>query len=129
MYHSFPRRMCLRLLHVGNQDEILGVLIQGNSSLVQRCASLFSNMSLPEEQNTPEETSSPIARTHLGLAVSSLTPNPKKDNGGSDRFIDKELFVNERKPSSMIVPYAMFTPKTHLNNGEHKLIPVTAKMI
>ena len=40
------------LLCVGNQDGVLGVLVQDNPSLGQRRASLFSNMRLPEEQNT-----------------------------------------------------------------------------
>jgi hypothetical protein len=87
-------------------------------------------MCLPEEQNTPEESSFPIARKHSGfLTVSSVTPSPKKGNGGGDRVIDKELFVDERKLSSVMVPDAMSTPKMHINNGEHRLIPVTAKMI
>jgi hypothetical protein len=58
-----------------------------------------------------------------------VTPSPKKDNGGGDRFIDEELFLNERKPSSMTVLDAMPTPKMLSNNGKHMLIPVTAKMI
>jgi hypothetical protein len=79
-------------------------------------------MSLPEKQSTLEEVLSPITRKNSGLAVSSVTPSPKKDNGGGDRFMYEDLFVNERKPSSMMVP------KMHLNNGEHTLIPVTVKM-
>jgi hypothetical protein len=75
-------------------------------------------MSSSEEQNTPEEATSPIARKHSGLAVSSVTPIPKK-----------VLFVDERKPSSMTVSDELFTLKSHLNNCEHTLIPVTAKMI
>jgi hypothetical protein len=86
-------------------------------------------MSLPEQKNTPEEVSSPIARKYLGLAGSSVTPSPKKGNGGSGRFMDKELFVNERKLSCMMVPDGMFNSKIHFNNGEHTLVPVTAKMI
>ncbi len=41
MYHSFPRRMFIRLLCLGNQDGILGILVQCNPSLDHRCASFF----------------------------------------------------------------------------------------
>jgi hypothetical protein len=57
------------------------------------------------------------------LAASFVTPSPKKGNSGGDQFIDVDLFVDERKPSSTMVQ------KMPLNNGEHTLIPVTAKMI
>jgi hypothetical protein len=80
-------------------------------------------MSLPEEHSTLEEASPPIARKNSGLAVSSVTPSLIKGNGGGDQFLDENLFVDERTPSSMTVP------KMHLNNGEHMLIPVTVKMI
>jgi hypothetical protein len=80
-------------------------------------------MSLPEEQSTLEEVSSPIAWKNSGLAVSSVTPSLKKGNSGGDQFIDEDLFVDERKLSSMTVA------NTHLRKCEHKLIPVTAKMI
>ncbi len=74
------------------------------------------------EQSTLEETSSPIARKNSGLAVSFVTPSLKKGNGGGDRFIDEDLFVDERKPSSMTVP------RMHLNNGEHMLTAMTRSM-
>jgi hypothetical protein len=86
-------------------------------------------MSLPEGHNTTEEASSPIVMKHLCFAIPPVTPNPKKGDGGGDRFIDGELFVDEMKLSSMTVPYEMFTQKMYFNNGEHTLIPVTAKMI
>jgi hypothetical protein len=41
----------------------------------------------------------------------------------SNRVVDDKPFINERKPSSTTVV------KGVLNNGEHTLIPVTAKMI
>jgi hypothetical protein len=47
----------------------------------------------------------------------------KKNDGDSDQFVDEEAFIDKRKPSSMMVA------KGVLNNGEHMLIPVTAKMI
>ncbi len=47
----------------------------------------------------------------------------QKNDGDGDQFVDDELFIDERKPLSMTVA------KGVLNNGEHALIPVTAKMI
>jgi hypothetical protein len=80
-------------------------------------------MSSPEDQPSYKEPSSPIGTTQLGLAASFVTPSLKKNDGNGDRFVDDELFINKRKPSSMTVV------KGVLNNGEHTLIPVTAKMI
>jgi hypothetical protein len=80
-------------------------------------------MSLPEEQNPLEEPLSPIGRMRSGLAASFVTPSPRKGNGGGDQFIHDKPFFDERKPSSTTVE------KNYLNNGEHMLIPVTAKMI
>ncbi len=50
------------------------------------------------------------------------TKSEKKDKSGN-RFVDEELFINERKQLSTTVE------KINLNNSEHTLIPVTAKMI
>ncbi len=47
----------------------------------------------------------------------------KKNEGDGDQFIGDKPFIDERKPSSMTVA------KGNFNNGEHTLIPVTAKMI
>ncbi len=80
-------------------------------------------MSLPEEQPPFEEPSSPIGRIQLGLAASFITPSPKKNHGDGDQFIDVKPFIDEREPSSMTVERGV------LNNGEHMLIPVTARMI
>ncbi len=44
-------------------------------------------------------------------------------------MIDKVLFLDERKPSSMTVLVATSILKAHSNCGEHMLIPVNAKMI
>ncbi len=52
-----------------------------------------------------------------------VTPSPKENDGNSDQFVEDEPFIDERKPSSTMVV------KNVLNNGEHMLIPVTAKMI
>ncbi len=58
-----------------------------------------------------------------GLAALFVTPSPKKNDGNGNRFINDEPFIDERKPSSTMAI------KGVLNNGEHMLIPVTAKMI
>jgi aspartyl/asparaginyl-tRNA synthetase len=47
----------------------------------------------------------------------------KKMDGNANRVINDELFVDERKPSSMTAV------KVNLHNGEHTLIPATVKMI
>ncbi len=47
----------------------------------------------------------------------------KKMDGNGDRVVNDELFIDERKPSSMTAV------KGNLHNGEHTLIPVTVKMI
>ncbi len=80
-------------------------------------------MSLPKEQPPFKEPSSPIGRMQLGLAALFITPSPKKNYGDGDQFIDDKPFINERKPSSKMVRRGV------LNNGEHTLIPVTARMI
>jgi hypothetical protein len=80
-------------------------------------------MSLLEERPSYEEPSSPVGRMQSGLAALFVTPIPKKNDGDSDQFMDDEPFIDERKPSSTTVA------KGVSNNGEHTLIPVTAKMI
>ncbi len=47
----------------------------------------------------------------------------KKNDRNGNRFVNDEPFIDERKPSSTTVV------KGILNNAEHTLIPVTAKMI
>jgi hypothetical protein len=59
----------------------------------------------------------------LGFAALFVTPSQKKNDGNGDQFVDDETFIDERKPSSTTVV------KGVLDNGEHTLIPVTAKMI
>jgi hypothetical protein len=58
-----------------------------------------------------------------GLAASFVTPSPKKNDGNGNQFINDKPFIDERKPSSTMVA------KGVSNNGEHTLIPITAKMI
>jgi hypothetical protein len=57
------------------------------------------------------------------LAASFVTPSPKKIDGNGNQFVDEEPFINKRKPSSTTAERGV------LNNGEHMLIPVTARMI
>jgi hypothetical protein len=80
-------------------------------------------MSLPEERPPFKESLSPIGRMQLGLAASFITPSPKKNHGDGDQFVDDKHFIDKRKPSSTTVERGV------LNNGEHTLIQVTARMI
>ncbi len=47
----------------------------------------------------------------------------QKNHGDGDQFVDDKPFIDERKPSSKTVQRGV------LNNGEHTLIPVMARMI
>jgi hypothetical protein len=80
-------------------------------------------MSLPEEQPSYKEPSSPVGTTQLGLAALFVTPSPKKNDGNGNQFVNDEPFINKRKPSSTTVA------KGVSSNGEHTLIPIMAKMI
>ena len=80
-------------------------------------------MSSPEERPPFKEPSSPIGRMQSGLAALFITPSPKKTHGDGDQFVDDKPFIDERKPSSKKVERGV------LNNGEHTLIPVMARMI
>ncbi len=80
-------------------------------------------MSLPDERPSYKEPSSPVGRMQLGLAALFVTPSPKTNDGNGNQFVDDEPFIDERRPLSTTVP------KGVSNNGEHTLIPVTAKMI
>ncbi len=83
---------------------------------------ILITMSLPEEQPSYEEHSSPIDKMQCNLAALFVTSSQKKDEN-SNQFVDDEPFIDKRKPSSTTVA------KGYLNNGEHTLIPVMAKMI
>ncbi len=80
-------------------------------------------MSLLEEQPPFKEPLSPIGRMQLGWAASFIIPSPKKNHGDGDQFVDDKPFIDERKPLSTTAERGV------LNNGEHTLIPVTARMI
>ncbi len=49
--------------------------------------------------------------------------SPKNTDRNCNQVVDDKPFMDKRKPSSTTVV------KDNLNNGEHKLIPVTVKMI
>ncbi len=59
----------------------------------------------------------------LGLAASFITPSLNINHGDGDQFVDDKPFIDKRKPSSEMVERGV------LNNGEHMLIPVMARMI
>jgi hypothetical protein len=59
----------------------------------------------------------------LGLAALFITPSPKKKHGDGDQFVDDKPYIDKRKPLSKTVQRGV------LNNGEHTLIPVMARMI
>ncbi len=80
-------------------------------------------MSLPEEQPSYEEPLSPVQRMQSGFAALFVTPSLKKNDEDGNQFIDDKPFIDERKPLNTTVA------KGVLNNGEHTLITVTAKMI
>jgi hypothetical protein len=84
---------------------------------------ILITMSSPEERPPFKESSFPIERMQLGLAASFIIPSPKKKHGDDDQFADDKPFIDERKPSSKTVERSV------LNNGEHTLILVTARMI
>jgi hypothetical protein len=83
----------------------------------------FDNNELSGETTLFEKPSSPNGKTQSNLAALFVTPIPKKNNEDGNQFINDEPFIDERKPSSTTVE------KGNFNNGEHTLIPVTAKMI
>ncbi len=80
-------------------------------------------MSSPEEQSSYKEPSSPVRRIQSGLAASFVTPSQKKIDGHSNQFVDDKPFIDDRNPLSTTVANGV------LNDGEHTLIPVMAKMI
>jgi hypothetical protein len=78
-------------------------------------------MSTPEEQRPFKEPSSPIDRMQLGLAALFLTPSKKMINVATDSLM--------KNCSSKRGSHRAGWLKKQLNNCEHTLIPVIAKMI
>ncbi len=77
---------------------------------------------MPEEGPSYKELLSPVGTTQSGLAAFFVTPSQKKNDGNGKRFVNDKPFIDKRKPPSTTAV------KGVLNNGEHMLIPVTAKM-
>ncbi len=84
---------------------------------------ILITMSSPEERPSYKEPLSPVGMTQSGLAALFVTPSPKQNDGNGNQFIINKPFIDERKPLSTTAV------KGVLNNGEHTLIPVTAKTI
>ncbi len=70
-----------------------------------------------------QRTIIPYWNDAVGLGSIVCHTKSKKKDGNGDQFVDDEPFINKRKSSSTTVV------KGVLNNGEHTLIPVMAKMI
>jgi hypothetical protein len=70
-----------------------------------------------------QRTIIPYWKDAVGLGIIVCHTKSKKNDGNGNRFVHDKPFINKRKPASMTVA------KGVLNNGEHMLIPVTAKMI
>ncbi len=71
----------------------------------------------------------PIQRTIVpywidAIRLGSIVHHTKsqKNDGDGDQFVDDKPFIDKRKPSSTMVQRGV------LNNGEHTLIPVMARM-
>ncbi len=76
-------------------------------------------MNSPEDKKPSQLLSSPIAKKHVNLDDSLVTPCPTK----YAKINHDDPFIDDRKPSSMSSP----TSKT--DYSQHALIPVTAKII
>jgi hypothetical protein len=76
------------------------------------------------EGTTPiQRTIVPYWKDAIGLGSIIHYTKSKKNHGDGDQFIDDKPFIDERKPSSTTVERGV------LNNGEHTLIPVMARII
>jgi hypothetical protein len=83
-------------------------------------------MSSTEKQCPFKEPMSPIQRRQSGLAELFVTPSPKK----AIKVIKVAMDSSMENLSSMRGSHqAQRLQKITLNNGDHTLIPVTAKMI
>jgi hypothetical protein len=80
------------------------------------------------EQPPFEEPLSPIGRMQSGLAALFATPSLKRNNGDGNQFGNDKPFIDERKPMSTMIASTTIA-RSYFNNGEHAVIPVTAKMI
>ncbi len=83
----------------------------------------FDNDELAGGTTPIKRTILPYWKDAIGLGSIVHHTKFKKNDGDGDQFIDDKPFIDKRKPSSMTFA------KGNFNNGEHTLIPVTAKMI
>ncbi len=83
----------------------------------------FNNDELAGGMAPIQRTIVPYWEDAIGLGSIIHHTKSKKNYGDGDQFVDDNFFIDKRKPSSMTVERGV------LNNGEHTLIPVTARMI
>ncbi len=83
----------------------------------------FDNDELAGGTTPIQRTIVPYWKDAIGLDSIIHHTKSKKNHGDSDQFVDDKPFIDKRKPSSTTVERGV------LNNGEHTLIPVTAKII
>ncbi len=83
----------------------------------------FDNDELAEGTTPIQRTIVPYWKDAIGLGSIIHYTKSKKKHGDGDQFVDDKPFNDKRKPSSTTVERGV------LNNGEHTLIPVTARMI
>ncbi len=103
---------------------IAGVCISTLLQLqLKLCFIDFDNDELPGGTTPIQKTIVLYWKDPIGLGSILCDTKSKKNNKGGDGFVNLEPFINKRKPSRTTVE------KSNLNNGEHTLIPVTAKMI
>ncbi len=84
----------------------------------------FDNNELAGGTTLIQKTINPYWNDTVGLgSIVCYTKSKKQNDRNGNQFVDKEPFINKRKPLSMTIV------KGVLNNGEHTLIPVMVKMI
>ncbi len=83
----------------------------------------FNNDELAEGTTPIQRTIVPYWKDAIGLGSIIHYTKSKKTHEDSDRFVDDKPFIDKRKPSSTTVDRGV------LNNGEHALIPVMARMM
>ncbi len=83
----------------------------------------FNNDELAGGMTPIQRTIVPYWKDAIGLRSIIHHTKSKKNYGDGDQFVDDKPFIDKRKPSSTTVERGV------LNNSEHTLIPVTARMI
>ncbi len=83
----------------------------------------FNNDELARGTTPIQRAIVPYWKDATGLGSIVHHTKSKKNDGDGDQFVDDKPFIDKRKPSSTTVQRGV------LNNGEHTLILVTARMI